>query len=98
MYYEAAEIWLKTDIKEKEEKAGLNYELAQKWELAEECWRRIPRWDKIALCCEKQGDQKVDLAIEAWLNAGNKLKAANLLRRTGRWKQAAGVLTGIKDK
>ena len=51
-------------------------------------------WQKVAYTCEQQGQEKWDDAIAAWQLAGNKIKAANLLRKMGKWKEAALTLTG----
>lgn len=91
-WQKAAEIWLSSDAKDKIIKAALCYEQGLYWSLAEECWRKIAQWDKVAYTCEQQGEGKWEKAVEAWQLAGNKLKAANLLRKMGKWKQAALML------
>ena len=92
-YYKAAQTWLKSEVGNKLEKAAVNYEQGLYWELAEQCWRKIPLWNRVAYCCEQQGEEKWEVAVEAWQNAGKKVKAANLLRKMGRWREAAATLT-----
>ena len=83
-WQQAAEAWLQSETQDKLIAAPKCYENALNWSKAEECWRKLAKWDKVAKTCEQQGEKKWDDAIDAWLLAGNKLKAANLLRKMGK--------------